>query len=127
MFNFFRKKQISSKEVKDDNSEKGKDSKVKTLMIRYSYEWIDNLPDEEKTPCNPFCQVLMESDKLFSRADIETLSTRMGYSVFDRCGAYIDLGDEDENGNPIQHPYIKDGVEQEHCKHQWKSKIVTRK
>jgi len=90
----------------------GKDSKVQKLMIRYSYEWR-NVKGNDKNKANsrPFCQALMNANKLYSRADIETLSTRMGYSVFDRCGGF----------------WNNDGVIDYQCRHEWKANIVTRK
>lgn len=64
---------------------------------------------------------------VWSRVQIEKISEKLGYSVWDRRGAWIDKGDKDSEGNPIEHPYIKDGVEQIHCKHKWKSNILTKK
>jgi hypothetical protein len=40
--------------------------------------------------------------KIYSRSDIETMSARLGYSVWDRCG-----GDD--------------------CRHRWVSVVVTKK
>jgi hypothetical protein len=90
----------------------GKDSKVQKLMIRYSYEWRNiSGNDKNKSHSRPFCVALMESDKLYSRTDIETLSARFGYSVFDRCGGF----------------WNNDGVIEYQCRHEWKANIVTRK
>ena len=89
----------------------GKDSKVQKLMIRYSYEWRVPKSKQNYSTSRPFCQALMDSDKFYSRADIETLSARMGYSVFDRCGGY----------------WNNNGVTEYQCRHEWKANIVTRK
>lgn len=122
MFNFFKKK--NSKIQKQEINE---DPKSSTFIIRYSYEWLDQIPLNERTPCNDFCKTLMELDKFYSRSDIESMSLSLGYSVWDRRGGWIDKGDKDENGDPIEHHYIKDGKEYFHCKHQWKSNVVKKK
>lgn len=128
MFNFFKKtKPTKESSIEKSNEVKGKSVKA---LIRYSYEYLDEVPIEERTPCNPFCAKLEElsnSGRFWSRADIENISVRLGYSVWDRRGAWIDKGDKDENGEPIEYQYVKDGVEQIHCKHQWESHLVTEK
>lgn len=105
-------KVLETKVLKPASELPGKDSKVQRLMIRYSYEWR-NVPGNEKNKANsrPFCVALMESNKLYSRADIETLSARFGYSVFDRCGGF----------------WNNNGVIEYQCRHEWKANIVTRK
>jgi len=118
MFNFFKRKSQTEK------SEINEEPKSSTFLIRYSYEWLDEIPFTERTPCNEFCKTLMKLDKFYSRSDIESMSLSLGYSVWDRRGGWIDKWDKDENGNPIEHHYIKDGIEHLHCKHQWKSNIV---
>ncbi len=128
MFSFFRK----NKPSKESSNEKSNDVKVKSVKasIRYSYEYLDEVPTEDRTSCNQFCSILEEMSKkgnTWSRSDIESISVKLGYSVWERRGAWIDKGDKDENGEPIEHSYMKDGVEQMHCKHQWKSSLYTEK
>ena len=125
MFNYFKKNKPTSSELQNVNSENEK--KVTEIILKYSYDWIDDVPISERKPCNSFCAKLMELNRLYSRADIETISERLGYSVWDRRGAWIDMEDLDEDGNPIEHHYIKDGVKTCHCKHQWKAMAVTYK
>ncbi|MFN5250646.1 MAG: hypothetical protein ACK5DE_06330 [Bacteroidota bacterium] len=105
-------KVLETKVLKPASELPGKDSKVQKLMIRYSYEWR-NIPGnkKDKKSSRPFCVALMESDKLYSRADIETLSARFGYSVFDRCGGF----------------WNNNGVIEYQCRHEWRANIVTRK
>lgn len=100
-------KVLETKVLKPASELPGKDSKVQKLMIRYSYEWRVPKSMQDYSTSRPFCQALMDADKLYSRADIETLSIRMGYSVFDRCGGWW--------GDDFQ------------CRHEWKANIVTRK
>jgi hypothetical protein len=85
------------------------------FLIRYSYEWLPEIPANERNtsahPSREFCRALMSLDRVYSRADIEQISARVGYSVFDRRGGWWnDSGD------------IK-----EHCRHRWFSQLVMRK
>jgi len=85
------------------------------ILIRYSYEWRPEIPASERNtsahPSRDFCKALMSMDKVYSRADIEQISARLGYSVWDRQGGWWnDSGD------------IKP-----HCRHMWASNIVIRK
>jgi hypothetical protein len=63
-----------------------------SFMVRYSYEWRSDIPRNERdTPAHPsraFCRRIMQLDRLYSRAEIETISARLGYSVFDRRGGW---------------------------------------
>lgn len=52
------------------------------------------LYDGEEGNCR-ICSKLMELDKLYTRAEIEQLTEKLGYSVFDNIG-----GTADENGFP---------------------------
>lgn len=85
------------------------------FLIRYSYEWLPEVPASQRdTPAHPsrdFCRELMRLNKIYSRSDIEQISSRLGYSVWDRRGGWWN-----DNGD------IK-----EHCRHRWFSQIVTRK
>jgi hypothetical protein len=90
---------------------------VKTsFLVRYKYEWKSIVPagkrDTTKHPSRPFCAKLMELDKLYTRAEIEMLSARLGYSVFDRGGGWWTMGP---------------GVHSPSCRHEWVTKIVIRK
>lgn len=77
-----------------------------TLSIMYTYEWQEEVPPNERdcVKCNSvgFCQKLMDLKRFYTRADIEKISARLGYSVWDRRG-----GDD--------------------CKHYWKSNQVIKK
>lgn len=87
-----------------------------TFEIRYSYEWRPIVPegqrDTKKHPSRPFCQKLMDLKRFYSRRDIEALSQRLGYSVFDRAGGWWT---DPINPNPPQ------------CRHEWRSNVVIRK
>jgi hypothetical protein len=63
-----------------------------SFMVRYSYEWRSDIPGNERNsadhPSRVFCARLMQLDRLYSRAEIEAISARLGYSVFDRRGGW---------------------------------------
>jgi len=89
---------------------------TKSFMIRYSYEWKDEIPtterDSEKHPSREFCKRLMGLKKFYSRSDIEQMSARLGYSVWDRKGGWWTM---------------PSGKHSPSCRHEWKSNIVMRK
>lgn len=76
------------------------------ILLRYYYAG----PKDERN--RPFCAKLLELDRVYSRADIETISERLGYSVWDRRGGWLTL----PNGE--HRPY---------CRHQWFALTVIRK
>jgi len=86
----------------------GKNSKVTTLVIRYSYEG----PEDSRN--RPFCAKLLElsKQKTWSRSDIESISERVGYSVWDRRGGWYTQ---------------PNGVHREYCRHRWSSKLMKKK
>jgi hypothetical protein len=55
----------------------------------------------------PFCIRLIELDRLYTRGEIESISQRVGFSVWDRKGGF--WGDKEE------------------CRHRWVSNIVIKK
>lgn len=63
------------------------------ISIRYSYEPKPGLEPIIETT-RPFCRKLIELDKLYTRAEIESISQRVGYSVWDRKGGF--WGDKPE-------------------------------
>lgn len=76
------------------------------IFIKYSYEG----PQDSRN--RPFCAKLMELHRLYSRADIENISARLGYSVFDRRGGFW------------RH---KDGSTTAYCRHNWRSNLIVQK
>ncbi len=109
MFNIFKKKPIDSIQVdSSDMSQNNPDRKVEIteISIRYSYEWKEDVPMDERDTENfesrPFCKMLNSLGRVYSRSDIETMSARLGYSVWDRCG----------------------GLD---CRHRWVRVVITKK
>jgi len=84
----------------------GKDSKVTDILVRYSYEG----PQDSRN--RPFCAKLLQLDKFYSRQDIEKISERVGYSVWDRRGGWFTQ---------------PDGTHRPYCRHIWMVNIVKRK
>lgn len=86
---------------------------TKELLVRYSYEWNTGFDDSDKKTSRPFCKALLDAGKMYSRAEIEQMTMRLGYSVFDRGGGWYT-----EPGTNNHSPS---------CRHHWVSNIVTRK
>lgn len=76
------------------------------IFIKYSYEG----PNDSRN--RPFCKRLLELNRLYSRHDIEKMSERLGYSVFDRRGGFY------------RHP---NGETTPYCRHRFMSHIVIKK
>jgi len=83
------------------------------ILIRYSYEWKAGFNDGDLDTSRPFCKYLVTANKFYTRSEIETMSARLGYSVWDRRGGW----------------YTKPGTNtvSPSCRHEWRSNIVKRK
>jgi len=96
-FNFFKKKSNFEIESKEDVPTK--------LIVRYSYEWKEDIPETERDsiehPSREFRNFLVNQEKLYSREDINKMSALLSYNVFKEAG-------------------------NEKCRHYWKSNVVTR-
>jgi hypothetical protein len=82
------------------------------IMVRYSYGWKSGFDNSDLKNSRPFCKALIDANKLYSRSDIESMSARLGYSVWDRAGGWWTM---------------PSGEHSESCRHEWKTNIVTRK
>lgn len=82
------------------------------ILVRYSYGWKSGFSDADLSNSRPFCKELIRAKKLYSRSDIEQISARLGYSVWDRAGGWWTM---------------PSGEHSESCRHEWKTNIVTRK
>ena len=87
-----------------------------SFMVRYSYEWRSDIPGNERNspdhPSRQFCARLMQLDRLYSRAEIEAISARLGYSVFDRRGGWWTR---------------PNGQHSPSCRHRWFAQTVIKK
>jgi DNA-binding MarR family transcriptional regulator len=87
--------------------------KTTEFLIRYSYEWKAGFSKKDIKTSREFCKYLLDANKFYSRSDIEQMSARLGYSVWDRRGGWYTK----PNTN----------IHEPACRHIWKSNIVTRK
>ena len=82
-----------------------------TIVVRYSYEWKLSVPGSERDtaahPSRAFCKKMLDMDKFYSMREIQTLSARLGYDVFDRGGGWW--------GNSPS------------CRHEWRANRVIKK
>lgn len=76
------------------------------ILIKYSYEG----PQDDRN--RPFCAKLLALNRVYSRREIEDISQRLGYSVWDRRGGWWTKPNGDHS--PA-------------CRHHWESHIVVRK
>jgi ribosomal protein S25 len=81
------------------------------MLVRYSYEWKSGFSDSNLSTSRPFCKELIRANKFYSRSEIEQISARLGYSVWDRGGGW----------------WNNNGTISASCRHEWKTNIVTRK
>jgi DNA-binding transcriptional MerR regulator len=115
---------VSDGTIKYDIAKNGSPIKVVTERIQkktlpefkvmYSYEKRPEVSGPTLLPTSrPFCQkmVAMSETKLFSMQDIQTLSNRLGYSVFRRAGGF----------------WNNNGVIEYHCRHGWMKHVVLKK
>lgn len=77
-----------------------------SVSVKYSYEPKPGLEPIIETT-RPFCKKLINLDRMYSRAEIESISQRVGYSVFDRKGGF--WGKKEE------------------CRHRWVANVVIKK
>lgn len=83
-------------------------STVTEILVRYKYTG----PQDSRN--RPFCAKMLElsTTKLWSRSDIETISERLGYSVWDRRGGWFTM---------------PDGEHRPYCRHSWTALTVIKK
>lgn len=77
------------------------------VFIRYSYEVRPGVGPELIDTSRPFCRKMIALDRLYTRAEIEIISQRVGFSVWDREGGWW--------GN------------KPHCRHEWYRLLLIRK
>lgn len=90
------------------------------IEVRYSYEWKPQFAvssdNKAATPLiessRPFCARLLRLNRVYTRREIEALTARFGYSVFDRGGGW----------------WTKpSGYHSPSCRHEWRSNVLVRK
>ena len=108
--------QIRKAKVSSEGKDLAEESKVAEMEVRYFYDWKTEIPSTQRDtsahPSRPFCKRLMDLDKLYTRADIDRISNRVGLNVFMYGGGWWNMGN---------------GTNSPSCRHIWKSVIVKRK
>ncbi|HWJ29548.1 MAG TPA: winged helix-turn-helix domain-containing protein, partial [Flavisolibacter sp.] len=77
------------------------------VMVKYSYEVKPGIGPAIIPTTRPFCRKMIQLNRLYSRAEIEAISLRLGYSVWDRKGGWWGKNPE--------------------CRHRWVSNVVVKK
>ena len=80
------------------------------ISIRYSYEVSPGLGERIIDTTRDFCRRLIQLDRVYSRREIEQISQRLGYSVWQRRGGFYH--------NP------RTGVTTPYCRHRWVEQVV---
>lgn len=84
------------------------DPETVDVFVKYTYEKRPEAKGPEIIETTrPFCKRLIELDRVYTRNEIETISQRLGYSVFDRAGGF----------------WGKKG----YCRHEWRRLLVIKK
>jgi hypothetical protein len=93
------------------------DSGLRTeLLVRYTYEKGPGISGSEIIPTSrDFCRSLIALNRVYTREDIDTISSRVGYNAWERRGGWMTV----KGSSPAIHvPY---------CRHIWKSQLLRRK
>jgi hypothetical protein len=86
------------------------------LLVRYTYEKGPGISGSEIIPTSrDFCRSLIALNRVYTREDIDTISSRVGYNAWERRGGWMTV----KGSSPAIHvPY---------CRHIWKSQLLRRK
>ena len=106
--------EVISREVTDEGKrQKAARRPIADIQIRYSYEVTPGLGAPVISTTRPFCERLIGMDRIYSRAEIQQISQRLGYSVWQRRGGFYT--------NP------RTQVTTPYCRHRWVEQIVIKK
>lgn len=79
---------ITERSVVTENIDKIDKPETVNVFIKYSYEVRPGVGPELIDTSRPFCRKMIELDRLYTRAEIEQISARVGFSVWDREGGW---------------------------------------
>ena len=103
-------------QIVEKNLPKGvKEVAEPVLEVRYKYAWAAGFSNADKSSSREFCKVMLDladQGKVYTRQDIDGISSIMGYSVWNRRGGWY---------------HMKNGVNRPQCRHVWEQQIVIRK
>ena len=102
---------VISREVTDaGKAQRGAVKPLANISVKYKYEVSPNLGAEVIDTTRDFCRGLIKMNKVYSRAEIEQVSQRLGYSVWQRRGGFYH--------NP------RTGVTTPYCRHRWVEQVL---
>lgn len=104
---------ISREITSEGKQQKSARRPIADIQIKYSYEVSPGLGEAIIPTTRPFCEKLINLDKIYSRAEIQQISQRLGYSVWQRRGGFYT--------NP------RTGVTTPYCRHRWLEQVVIKK
>lgn len=90
-----------------------KQDSPRTVQTMYEYQVRPGYGAPLIATSRDFCTKLIENDRYYTRADIQTMSEIFGYDVFTHCGGWYTNPDT--------------GKAENQCRHQWVSQRVIRK
>jgi hypothetical protein len=106
--------EVISREITEEGKrQKSARRPIADIQIRYSYEVSPGLGSPIIPTTRPFCERLINLDRIYSRAEIQQISQRLGYSVWQRRGGFYT--------NP------RTGVTTPYCRHRWLEQVVIKK
>jgi hypothetical protein len=106
--------EVISREITDEGKkQKSARRPIADIQIRYSYEVTPGLGEPIIPTTRKFCENLINLDKIYSRKEIQNISQRLGYSVWQRRGGFYT--------NP------RNGVTTPYCRHRWVEQVVIKK
>jgi len=106
--------EVISREITDEGKkQKSARKPIADIQIRYSYEVTPGLGAPIIPTTRKFCENLITLDKIYSRAEIQQISQRLGYSVWQRRGGFYT--------NP------RTQVTTPYCRHRWVEQVVIKR
>jgi DNA-binding MarR family transcriptional regulator len=101
----------------DDILKKAPPERSTEILLRYSYQKRPGVDGPAVIPTTrPFCKKMMElseTGRVYTRADIEQITARLGYSVWERTGGFWRVKGTDET--------------KIHCRHYFRTEILLKK
>lgn len=106
--------EVISREITDEGKrQKSARRPIADIQIKYSYEVSPGLGAPIIPTTRKFCENLINLDKIYSRKEIQDISQRLGYSVWQRRGGFY--------SNP------RTGVTTPYCRHRWVEQVVIKR
>lgn len=105
--------EVRKVKVYQEGKKASKETEMTGKEIKYSYELAPGFKDDIIPGTRYFCEKMVRSNKLYSRAEIDEISEALGYNVWEMRGGWYR-----KPGTDISVPK---------CRHIWMSHIVKRK